>query len=378
MDPLLTVHNSVYSAKAFGLETDRLLRRVWTFVCHVSDLPGVGDFLTRQVAGDPVIVVRTGPEAIRAFHNVCRHRGSLVVPQQSGTRQLFQCGYHHWTYSLEGELVTVPGEAAYEGSGFSKADFGLVPVRAETVFGLVFICLDPEAPPLSQYLGADLLAVMETPLGRADYEVFYFDSWLLKANWKLFAENGRDGYHVPFVHESFLGYASPPMPYTLFDTGHAVQVASWNRDAVDEQTWQRTTRFPLPGFQPGEGWIANIFPDLVVMARTSAVEVLSQIPLTHDETLYEVRGLGPVGDSEEQRACRRLAFEVWFQTQLPEDRAAMETQQRGLVSRTVRTSIIARGAEATTGLRGDDNRLRQFWRVWRRMMDTEANAIPGA
>lgn len=375
MDPKLTVHNSVYSARSFELEQDLLWRHVWAFVCHSSDLPDVGCYLTRQVAGDPIVVVRSGLSTIRAFHNVCRHRGSLVLPEGGGQAKAFQCCYHHWLYSLEGKLVAVPGEDAYQGTGFSKDDFGLVPVRLESVLGLVFVCLDPDAPPLRDYLGTELLAAMERPLGQAEYEVFYSDSWVLKANWKLFAENGRDGYHVPFVHQSFLGYASPPQPYVLFDTGHALQQAVWAKGAVDEDTWRKTTQFPLPGLEAGSGWIVNIFPDLVVMARGSVAEILSQLPLTHDETLYEVHALGIVGDSDEARACRRLAFETWLQTQQPEDRAAMENQQRGLRSRSVRTSIIARGPEATTGLRGDDNRLRQFWQVWRRMMEVESNAI---
>jgi len=376
INPLWTVHNSVYSPTAFEWERERIFRRAWIFVCHVSELPAVGSFVTRQVAGDPIIVVRTSADQIRAFHNVCRHRGSLVVNQSTGTARGFQCPYHHWTYSLEGALLAIPGEDAYEGSGFTREQAGLVPVRLEAAHGLLFACLDPEAPPLEEYLGADLLAVLEAPLGRASFELFQSDFWLLKANWKLFAENGRDGYHVPFVHSTFLGRASPPQPYALFPTGHAVQHVTWARDAVDEETWCTTTRFPLPGFEPGDGWIVNIFPDLVVMARTSVVEILSQIPLTHDETRYEVRVLGLMGDSEEQRACRRLAFETWLQTQQPEDKEAMENQQRGLVSRSVRTSVIARGAEATTGIRGDDNRLRQFWQVWRGMMGLATNAVP--
>jgi phenylpropionate dioxygenase-like ring-hydroxylating dioxygenase large terminal subunit len=378
IDPLRTVDNSVYSREAFALEQDRLFRRVWTFVCHASELGEVGCFITREVGGDPILVVRTGPDTIGAFHNVCRHRGSLIVTEPSGLSKGFQCGYHHWTYALDGGLIAVPGEQAYEGTGFRREDFGLVPVRVETTYGLVFVCLDPTAPPLATYLGSELLSVLETPLGQASYEVFCLDSWMLNANWKLFAENARDGYHVPFVHASFLGRASPPQPYTIFPTGHALQRVGWARDAVDEETWDKTTRHTLPGFAPGEGWLVNIFPDLVVMARTSVVEILSQIPVSHDETLYEVRALGLVGDTPEQRECRRLGFDVWLRSQQPEDRAAMERQQRGLRSRSVRTSLIARGADATTGIRGDDNRLRQFWHVWRSMMGAEANALPGA
>lgn len=377
INPLRTVHNSVYGSRAYELEQERIFRRAWVFVGHASEIPAAGSFMTREVAGEPILVVRSDADTIHGFSNVCRHRGSLVVSEPSGVRKGFQCPYHHWTYSLEGKLLAVPGEEAYAGCGFSKDGFGLVPVRVESACGLVFACLDPSALSLRDYLGTDLLAVLERPLGAASYEVFHFESWVLQANWKLFAENGRDGYHVPFVHHTFLGRASPPQPYTLFPSGHALQRVRWAPEAVDDGTWEQTNRFPLPGFDPGEGWLVNVFPDLIVMARGSVAEILSQTPLTPRETLYEVRALGLVGDTEEERACRRQAFTVWLQTQQPEDRAAMENQQRGLVSRVVRTSLIARGADGTSGLRGDDNRLRQFWGVWRDMMDLEANAIPG-
>src|SRR6266581_4798447 len=85
LNPLWTVHNSVYSQNAFERERDRIFRRAWIFVCHASELATVGSFVTREVAGDPIIVVRTSADQIRAFHNVCRHRGSLVVSTASGT-----------------------------------------------------------------------------------------------------------------------------------------------------------------------------------------------------------------------------------------------------------------------------------------------------
>jgi hypothetical protein len=87
---------------------------------------------------------------------------------------------------------------------------------------------------------------------------------------------------------------------------------------------------------------------------------------------------GLAGDSDEQRAVRRLSFDVWLASQQPEDRYIMEQQQKGLRSRGVRTSVIARGADAATGVRGDDNRLRQFWQTWRTHMGLDANAVPGA
>ena len=378
LNPLHIVHNSVYSPRAFELERERIFRRLWTFVCHESELPAPGHFLTTELAGDPVLVARQPSGELGAYYNVCRHRGCLVVEAPSGVAGRFQCPYHHWTYGLDGHLVSVPGEAAYEGSGFDRQGFGLVPVRLESAHGLLFACLDADARPLADYLGPDVLAVLERPLGRAQYELFHRESWLLKANWKLFAENARDGYHVPYVHASFLGRGSPPKPYRLLSNGHAYQGIAWAPDAVDEATWQRTAQYPLPGFEPGEGWLLNLFPDLTITARSNLWEVFVQVPVSHDETWFEVRVYGLAGDSDEQRAVRRLSFDVWLASQQPEDRYIMEQQQKGLRSRGVRTSVIARGADATTGVRGDDNRLRQFWQIWRAHMGLDANAVPGA
>jgi phenylpropionate dioxygenase-like ring-hydroxylating dioxygenase large terminal subunit len=216
---------------------------------------------------------------------------------------------------------------------------------------------------------------MERPLGRAEYEQFHYESWTLKANWKVFGENQRDGYHVPFVHQSFLARGSPAQPYRLFPEGHAIQRLRQAQEAVDEKTWEETNRELLPGMEPGEGWVVNIFPDFLIMVRNNVSEILSQVNISHDEVLFEVRLLGLKGDSEEQRASRRRSYEVWLQSQQPEDKAIMEIQQRGLQSRGLRTSLIARGAEATEGVRGDDNRLRQFWQTWRGLMGVAENSL---
>ncbi|HZP26521.1 MAG TPA: aromatic ring-hydroxylating dioxygenase subunit alpha [Dehalococcoidia bacterium] len=375
INPLHTVHNSVYTRAAYELELERIFRRSWIFVCHESEVPEPGSFVTKQVAGDPILIVRDGAGQVQAFNNVCRHRGSLVAPDAAGSCENFTCPYHHWTYSLEGDLIGVPGEEAYSGSGFSKEQLGLVPVRCETVYNLTFVCLSDSAPPLRDFLGEELLSEMERPLGRAEYEQFHYESWTLKANWKVFGENQRDGYHVPFVHQSFLAKGSPAQPYRLFPEGHAIQRLRQAQEAVDEKTWAETNRDLLPGMEPGEGWVVNIFPDFLIMVRNNVSEILSQVNISHDEVLYEVRLLGLKGDSEEQRANRRRSYEVWLQSQQPEDKAIMEIQQRGLQSRGLRTSLIARGAEATEGVRGDDNRLRQFWQAWRGMMDLPANSL---
>jgi len=113
------VDNRLYTdPRAFALERERIFERVWTFYCHESELAQPGQYLAREIAGAPLLVVRNVRGALRGFYNTCRHRGSLVADQPCGRTASFRCRYHWWTYSLDGALLGVPGPAAYAPSGW--------------------------------------------------------------------------------------------------------------------------------------------------------------------------------------------------------------------------------------------------------------------
>jgi phenylpropionate dioxygenase-like ring-hydroxylating dioxygenase large terminal subunit len=373
------VDNRVYTDPAvLEAEVERIFERVWLFACHESEIARSGDFVTLDLAGTPVIVNRDDQGRIHAFCNTCRHRGSLVVEEARGHCSAFRCPYHFWVYSLDGSLVGIPGEEAYDGTGFGKEDFPLVSLPCESIFGLVFVHLDDDAEPLANWIGADLIDVLRRPLGHAEYEVFAIDSDPLTVNWKVFAENARDGYHVPFVHP-FFRKASPPGPYRLFANGHAVQYLAMDPAGIEPDLWDRLRTHPLPGLDVGEGYIVNLFPDLAITVRSNVVSVDFQRIQGPAAVSMENRTLGVVGDSDEQRADRQLSQEVWFANPVRlEDYPIFARQQRGVVSRKVRHSIIARGPDRTTGTRGDDNRLRHFWVEWRELMGTSSNSLEPA
>jgi phenylpropionate dioxygenase-like ring-hydroxylating dioxygenase large terminal subunit len=376
IDPLRTVHNSVYSEEAFALETERLFRRAWYLLCHDSEVPASGSFLRRRLGGDPVLVLRGADGAVRGFHNVCRHRGCLVVPEERGCARALVCPYHHWSYSTtDGSLLGVPHEEAYDGSGFARGDFGLVPLRCESVHGFVFGCIDEQAPPVAEYLGPDVLQVMESPLSRLALEVFHVESTPFAANWKTFAENIRDGYHVPFVHP-WLRRSSPPQPYTLLGNHHAVQQLRLAREAVTEEEWLTTTSHPLPGMEGGAGYVLTIFPDSLIIVRSGEVHTMTVTPLSAAASTLEIRVLGVAGEPPEVRRARQACYDLWSARQPPEDVEVLQYQQQGLASRSVQVSLVARGGDATAGRRGDDNRLRQFWAGWRAYMGVTANEVP--
>lgn len=370
------VDNRVYTDHAvLEAEVERIFERVWLFACHESEIPGGGDFVTMDVAGTPVIVNRDTDGRIHAFCNTCRHRGSLVVEEARGHCSAFRCPYHFWVYSLDGELVGIPGEEAYDGTGFRKEDFPLVSLPCESILGLVFLNLGDAPEPLVDWIGADLIEVLRRPLGLGEYEVFGIDSDQLAVNWKVFAENARDGYHVPFVHP-FFRKASPPGSYRLFENGHAVQYLAMDPAGIEPDLWERLRTHPLPGLDVGEGYIVNLFPDLAITVRSNVVSIDFQRIEGPTAVSMENRTLGIVGDTKEQRAARRLSQEVWFANPVRlEDYPIFARQQRGVASRKVRHSVIARGTDTITGTRGDDNRLRHFWVQWRELMGTSSNSL---
>jgi choline monooxygenase len=201
------------SAEFQELELDRVFGRSWVPVCVTDELREPGSFATVDVAGRSLIVCRSRTGGLHAHHNVCRHRGARLVDEERGrVERFFQCPYHAWAYGLDGECLGTPlftpeagipagQEDAFDMSGvreFDKADHGLYPARVDSWGCLVFVCLDPEAPPLAEELGdlperlAGFRLDEHRVLRRVEYEI--------AANWKLVAENFMEYYHLPWVH----------------------------------------------------------------------------------------------------------------------------------------------------------------------------------
>ena len=135
----------------FALDHERIFARTWQPVGRLEQLQRAGDFVaTEAVGGEPIVLVRDGRGELRAYSNVCRHRAGSVA-EGCGNRQTLQCSYHGWTYTLDGKLLGAP---EFEGvENFDRACYGLPPVRVATLGPIVFVNLDPTAPPLESTLG---------------------------------------------------------------------------------------------------------------------------------------------------------------------------------------------------------------------------------
>jgi Rieske 2Fe-2S family protein len=179
----------------FAADLDALFRRQWLFVGTAADVPEPGAAFTVDIGDASVIVVRGDDEVVRAFHNVCRHRGARLLAPGPASLGKLVCPYHQWTYELTGELV----HARHMGRDFDRACHGLRPVHLRAIGGLLFVCLAERAP-----AGIDrLAAAMEprlAPYDLADTRVAFEMSIIEEGNWKLTMENNRECYHCAVCH----------------------------------------------------------------------------------------------------------------------------------------------------------------------------------
>jgi len=180
------------------LERTAVFSKTWQMIGRADQVERPGQFVTTNVAGEPIVVVRGNDGALRGFYNVCRHHAAAVLTEPCGQASLLRCPYHGWNYGLDGSLKGTP---EFDGvKNFDRHENGLMPMRVDTWEKFVFVNLDPEAVPLRDFLGG--LVKRMAPLGVS--KLHYFDSrvYEIHCNWKVFVDNYLDGgYHVPHLHK---------------------------------------------------------------------------------------------------------------------------------------------------------------------------------
>lgn len=187
-------------------ERDKLWRKVWQQVGRVEDLPKTGSFLTYDILDDSVVVVRTGPDSLKAHHNVCVHRGRRLVDVPDGAKNAcgqkksFVCGFHGWTYGLDGDCTHIPERQDWQDS-LTAENTHLAPVRVDTWGGWIFVNLDPDCEPLRDYL--EPAATMLDPFGLQNMRVKWRKWLTFQCNWKVAIEAFNETYHVATTHPQF-------------------------------------------------------------------------------------------------------------------------------------------------------------------------------
>lgn len=206
----LTIGVEAYISREYArAEGDKLWAKVWQQVGRIEEIPRVGDFLTYEILDDSLIVVRTSADTIRAYHNVCSHRGRRLVDTPDGARDArgsakqFVCGFHGWRYNLEGEN-TFAAEREDWPCGLTEERTRLPEVSVDTWGGWVWINMDPECEPLRDYLEPAASLLDHFHLENMRYR---WRKWLVfDCNWKVALEAFMETYHVPYTHPEFMNF----------------------------------------------------------------------------------------------------------------------------------------------------------------------------
>ena len=207
LDRPVTIPAEAYISPDYArAEQERLWRKVWLQAGRVEDVPEVGDFITYDIGPDSVIVTRTGPDEIRAYHNVCPHRGRRLIDTPAGqrnargTRRNFVCGYHGWSFDLQGHNTYIEHQADWQGClDGGRADLGAVQV--DTWAGWLWINLNPKAEPLPDYLGEAVRLL--APYRLQDMRPRWRKWIVFDCNWKVAMEAFAETYHVSTTHPEF-------------------------------------------------------------------------------------------------------------------------------------------------------------------------------
>jgi phenylpropionate dioxygenase-like ring-hydroxylating dioxygenase large terminal subunit len=278
-----------FNAELLALETETLFRRHWQLACHVNDIPEPGDYLTFDVAGERALILRGRDGRVRAFHNLCRHRGSRVVAGERGQCTVLICPYHGWAYNLDGTLRSPAHPKSLP--HLDPVEWGLKPVEIEVWHGFVFVRFKPgEQPPVARIMARFEAEVapyrLESMLPAS--RIKWRDSTAV--NWKAVRDVDNEGYHVPKAHpalhdlyghhyydEPFAGGASRAFarfnagPGKLWSVRHYKKIlpeATWLPES-HRRAWLYLGLFPnaVLGLYPDSVIFYQEFPDGVGRTR---------------------------------------------------------------------------------------------------------------
>jgi methanesulfonate monooxygenase subunit alpha len=350
----------------FAAEREKIFQKVWSLACHESELPGRYDFRSVEIAGTPLVVVRGEDARVRAFINVCSHRGARLVNERSGSARAFTCFYHRWTYDTLGSCINIPRPEGYETSGIRAADHGLREVRTEVKLGLVFVNLDDNAGSLDDYLGG-ALDPLEEILGTVPLEVFHYQRSEIEANWKAWMETNLDTYHTVMHYLLRKTQVDKERRIRVLPGGHG-NTGGMKAAYSKYGDWKsREDSMALPGADVREMRNVHLFPNASIITRGTVVRIDTISPDGPHRTVVECRGLGVKGDTDEQRRQRiEHHNQYWgpLGRNTPEDALAAELCARSYRSGSAHYQLIARD-EGLTGQ--DDAMLRAYYAQWSKL-----------
>lgn len=317
----------------FAREMERIFAAMWIHAGRVDQVSQRGAFLRRDVAGASVLIVGDGRGGVRAFHNVCRHRGTRLCDDADGTfKGAIQCPYHAWTYDLEGRLIGAPQMDEVE--GFRREDYPLRPVHCDVWEGHVFINLADQPPPLSAQLAdlPDRFASWHMGDLRGVHSIEYD----VRANWKLIVQNYNECLHCPVIHpllnrmHHYLGASNVPTTETY--CGGAMGL---NEGVETLSSDGRRRRAVLPGLEASQHRQVHyfaVYPNLLLTLHPDYMLTVSIWPEASDRTRLVAGWHFHKDEIAQPGFVYEDAVEFWDVTNR-EDWAISERSQQGIASR---------------------------------------------
>ena len=298
-------------------ENRNVFARSWQLAGRADQVREPGQFFTTTIANEPLLIVRSSDGELRALSNVCRHRAGPVAKGE-GKRPVLQCGYHGWTYGLDGRLLQTPEMAGIE--CFDRGDFSLPRFQVEIWNELVFVNLDLDTAPLSDFLG-DLVNRL-APRNYDGFRLAARKEWSLDCNWKVYVDNYLEGYHIPIVHPGLFRELDYPNYRTETRANYSIQHAPLKRP--------ERIRVENPGEDIDYFWIwpnlmLNVYPD------NFSTNLIVPLGPTRTLTLFDWYFRNPDAPGVRERIAETIAFSDEIQL---EDIDICEAVQRGLRSAT--------------------------------------------
>lgn len=329
-----TLPHWVYSDAAwFEREMATMFRPAWHFAGLASSVPNPGDFFTLRLLGEPLLVVRGDDQEVRVFRNSCRHRGSLVVEDASGTCRGLRCPYHSWTYSLEGVLKHAPGLDGYSREELAGIGRDLLQVPSGIREGLIFVHLGDtkNSPTLDDYLG-NYISTVAAPHQTAQMVAVEQREYVLDSNWKLYVEVDMETLHTKHIHRGSIGEQPITIPVS---EGNWIGVYHESEHTPALHPGERDTGFPhtsgLTGAAAKGAHFSILLPGFFLVTAQDAMWWIHKIPESANRTRVRVGYSFPAStlerpdfDEVAKRYYQRLNQVI------EEDDWITEYQQKGL------------------------------------------------
>lgn len=316
------------------LEQQTVFSRSWQLIGRSEQVHEPGQYISCEIAGEPIFTIKGNDNVLRGFFNVCRHHAAAVITQREGRAESLRCQYHGWTYDLSGALIHTPEFGGV--ANFDRSANVLIPVQTAEWKGLVFAKLDASGPTLNDFLGADLLKRI-IPLNLEHLKWFERRSYFLHCNWKVFVDNYLDGgYHVPHIHGG-LSNVLENSKYKI-ETGDRFCLQSSPIVAGKGDTQVSAVR---QGERANYVWL---YPNFMINVYQGVMDTNLVIPRGVDKTevIFDYY-FADVSEPAHERNLASIALSEQIQA---EDAAICETVQRGLNSRAYESGRLSVRREA--------------------------------